>query len=257
MDYNIRKLTDYLWELPKTGNMRVPARIYATEAMIAQIVRDKAPQQAVNVAQMPGIVTASLAMPDIHWGYGFPIGGVAAIDLVEGVISPGGVGYDINCGVRLMASRLDPRTGQAAACASLSNQLFRDIPTGVGAAGALTVSIDELRRVVGRGACWAVEHGYGTRGRPRAYRGRGLLDGADPAEVVSDRAWQRGREQSARLARAIISSRSRSSTEIYDTEAARVWACSTRRDHGHDPLRVARLRLPGLRRLPWRDRTAR
>ena len=81
MDYDIRKLTDYLWELPKTGGMRVPARIYATEEMIAQIVRDKAPQQAANVAHLPGIVTASLAMPDIHWGYGFPIGGVAAFDL--------------------------------------------------------------------------------------------------------------------------------------------------------------------------------
>ena len=86
MDYDIRKLTDYLWELPKTGGMRVPARIYATEEMIAQIVRDKAPQQAANVAHLPGIVTASLAMPDIHWGYGFPIGGVAAFDPTTGVV---------------------------------------------------------------------------------------------------------------------------------------------------------------------------
>ena len=173
MDYDIRKLTDYLWELPKTGGMRVPARIYATEEMIAQIVRDKAPQQAANVAHLPGIVTASLAMPDIHWGYGFPIGGVAAFDLDAGVISPGGVGYDINCGVRLMASRLtreqvEPRLRE------LVNQLFRDVPTGVGAAGALTVSVDELRRVVERGASWAVEHGYGSRDRPRAHRGARL-----------------------------------------------------------------------------------
>ena len=109
MDYDIRKLNDYLWEMPKTGGMRVPARIYATEEMIAQIVSDKAPQQAANVAHLPGIVTASLAMPDIHWGYGFPIGGVAAFDLDKGVISPGGVGYDINCGVRLMASAAHKR----------------------------------------------------------------------------------------------------------------------------------------------------
>ena len=161
MDYDIRKLSDYLWELPKTGGMRVPARIYATEEMIPQIIGDKAPQQAANVAHLPGIVTASLAMPDIHWGYGFPIGGVAAFDLDEGVISPGGVGYDINCGVRLMASRLtrgqvEPRLRE------LVNQLFRDVPTGVGAAGALTVPVDELRRVVERGADWAVEHSYGT-----------------------------------------------------------------------------------------------
>src|SRR4030095_10695675 len=113
MDYDIRKLNDYLWELPKTGGMRVPARIYATEESIAQIVNDKAPQQAANVAHLPGIVTASLAMPDIHWGYGFPIGGVAAFDLDAGVVSPGGVGYDINCGVRLMAARLTPQPGHA------------------------------------------------------------------------------------------------------------------------------------------------
>ena len=106
MEYDLRKLTDYLWELPQAGGMRVPARIYATEKMLPQILSDNAPQQAVNVAHLPGIVKASLAMPDIHWGYGFPIGGVAAFDLDRGVISPGGVGYDINCGVRLMASKL-------------------------------------------------------------------------------------------------------------------------------------------------------
>jgi tRNA-splicing ligase RtcB (3'-phosphate/5'-hydroxy nucleic acid ligase) len=112
MDYDIRKLNDYLWELPKTGGMRVPARIYATEEMIAQIVGDKAPQQAANVAHLPGIVAASLAMPDIH----------PAFDLDEGVISPGGVGYDINCGVRLMASRF---TRQADMTSPIGRSLHR------------------------------------------------------------------------------------------------------------------------------------
>jgi tRNA-splicing ligase RtcB len=96
-DYNLNKLSDYLWEIPKTGGMRVPARLYASEPMLEEILSDNAPQQAANVAHMPGIVKASMAMPDIHWGYGFPIGGVAAFDADEGVISPGGVGYDINC----------------------------------------------------------------------------------------------------------------------------------------------------------------
>ena len=96
-DYNLNKLSDYLWEIPKTGGMRVPARLYASEPMLEEILSDNAPQQAANVAHMPGIVKASMAMPDIHWGYGFPIGGVAAFDLDDGVISPGGVGYDINC----------------------------------------------------------------------------------------------------------------------------------------------------------------
>ena len=209
MDYDIRKLTDYLWELPKTGGMRVPARIYATEEMLAQIVGDKAPQQAANVAHLPGIVTASLAMPDIHWGYGFPIGGVAAFDLDEGVISPGGVGYDINCGVRLMASRLtreqvEPRLRE------LVNQLFRDVPTGVGAAGALTVSVDELRRVVERGARWAVEHGYGTETDLAHIEERGCIAGADPAEVHTGHG-SADANNSARSARAITSSRSATS----------------------------------------------
>jgi len=140
MKYDIRKLTDYLWELPQTGAMRVPARIYATEKMLPQILGDNAPQQAVNVAHLPGIVKASLAMPDIHWGYGFPIGGVAAFDVDQGVISPGGVGYDINCGVRLMASKLT-REQIAPRMRELVNQLFRDVPTGVGAAGALSVPV--------------------------------------------------------------------------------------------------------------------
>ena len=220
MDYNIRKLTDYLWELPKTGNMRVPARIYATEAMIAQIVRDKAPQQAVNVAQMPGIVAASLAMPDIHWGYGFPIGGVAAFDIVEGVISPGGVGYDINCGVRLMASRLTREQVQPR-LRELMNQLFRDVPTGVGAAGALTVSMDELRRVVEHGARWAVEHGYGSEADLAHIEEEGCIAGADPAEV-SHRAWQRGREQLGTLGSGNHFLEVGYVAEIYDAEAARV-----------------------------------
>src|SRR6516162_11883774 len=101
-----RKIGDALWEIPQEGKMCVPARIYASEKMLEAIRSDKAAEQAVNVAHLPGIVKASLAMPDIHWGYGFPIGGVAAFDAKCGVISPGGVGYDINCGVRLMASRL-------------------------------------------------------------------------------------------------------------------------------------------------------
>src|SRR4029453_16287626 len=158
MDYDIHKLTDYLWELPKTGGMRVPGRIYATEEMISHIIRDKAPQQVANVAHLPGIVTASLAMPDIHWGYGFPIGGVAAFDLDAGGISPGGGGHDINCGVRLMAPQL-PRKQVEPRLRELMNQLFRDVPTGVGAAGALTVSVDELRPVVEHGARWAAGHG--------------------------------------------------------------------------------------------------
>ena len=251
MDYDIRKLTDYLWELPKTGGMRVPARIYATEEMMAPIVGGKAPQQAANVAHLPGIVTASLAMPDIHWGYGFPIGGIAAFDLEEGVISPGGVGYDINCGVRLMASRLtreqvEPRLRE------LVNQLFRDVPTGVGAAGALTVSVDELRRVVKRGATWAIEHGYGTE--------------ADLAHIERARLHHRSRSRGSLAAR--VAARKRTTWHAWLRQSlSRDRLClgdlrrgsrarsraPSRRDHRHHPLRLAGLWLPGLRRLPLCD----
>lgn len=188
-----RKIGDALWEIPQEGGMRVPARIYATEKMLDAIRSDKAAEQAMNVAHLPGIVKASLAMPDIHWGYGFPIGGVAAFDAKSGVISPGGVGYDINCGVRLMASRLT-REEVAPRMRELVDQLFRDVPTGVGAAGALTVSPAELRRVTVQGAQWAVERKFGTDADLEFIEEHGCIAGAEPARV-SERAWTRGLEQ--------------------------------------------------------------
>ena len=227
MDYDIRKLNDYLWELPKTGGMRVPARIYATEEMIAQIVRDKAPQQAANVAHLPGIVTASLAMPDIHWGYGFPIGGVAAIDPDEGVISPGGVGYDINCGVRLMASRLT-REQVEPRLRDLVNQLFRDVPTGVGAAGALPYLSTNC-------AAWwnAARAGQSSTATAAEtdlahIEAHGCIAGADPAEV-SHRAWERGREQFGTLGSGNHFLEVGYVAEIYDAEAARCSVSNSRR----------------------------
>jgi len=190
---SFRKIHDALWELEPTGKMRVPARIYATEAMLAAIVADHAAAQVVQVAQLPGIVQASLAMPDIHWGYGFPIGGVAAFDPDTGIISPGGVGYDINCGVRLLASRLkreqvQPRLG------ALVNELFRRVPAGLGSTGALRVTETALKQVVVQGARWSVKAGFGTESDLEAIEENGGSAGADPGQV-STRAWTRGREQ--------------------------------------------------------------
>jgi tRNA-splicing ligase RtcB len=224
MKYDIRKLTDYLWELPQTGGMRAPARIYATEKMLPQILGDNAPQQAANVAHLPGIVKASLAMPDIHWGYGFPIGGVAAFDVDQGVISPGGVGYDINCGVRLMASKLTceqiaPRVRE------LVNQLFRDVPTGVGAAGALSVPVQELRRVAEQGARWAVGRKFGSESELEHIEENGCIADADPAQV-SQRAWERGREQLGTLGSGNHFLEVGYVTEIYDEEAAQALGLS-------------------------------
>lgn len=189
----MRKVTDYLWEIPKEGKMRVPARIYATEDMIDVIRSDQAPVQAANVAHLPGIVNHSLAMPDIHWGYGFPIGGVAAFDLDDGVISPGGVGYDINCGVRLMASKLT-RSEISAKMKDLVHALFRHVPTGVGAKGSLRVSHGEEKKVVQEGAHWAVKNGYGTESDLEYIEENGKMADPDP-QYVSKKAFERGKSQ--------------------------------------------------------------
>ena len=136
--------------------MQVPARIHATEKMIDAIWNDNAPEQAANVAHLPGIVNYSLTMPDIHWGYGFPIGGVAAFDADTGIISPGGVGYDINCGVRLMATKLTRRDIHPK-IKNLVNSLFHPVPTGLGSKVELRVSLDEEKNVVQKGAPWDVK----------------------------------------------------------------------------------------------------
>ncbi len=190
---DLKKINDALWEIPRKGGMRVPARIYATEKMLPAILSDKAPEQAMNVAHLPGIINYSLAMPDMHWGYGFPIGGVAAFDLQDGIISPGGVGYDINCGVRLMASNLKRQqiTGKMP---ELVTELFNSVPTGVGAGGRLTVSKAELKKVVRQGARWAVARGYGSESDLEYIEESGCVDGCDPA-AVSAHAYARGSKQ--------------------------------------------------------------
>src|SRR5438045_1992980 len=132
----IRQIKDYVWEIPKQGGMRVPGRIYATSELMADIRKDAALEQVANVAHLPGIIGYSLAMPDIPWGYGFPIGGVAAVDAEEGAISPGGIGFDINCGVRLLRTALvadDLRVHLD----RVADALYQAIPAGVGSEGAI------------------------------------------------------------------------------------------------------------------------
>src|SRR5688572_10102510 len=132
---NVRQIAEAVWEIPQHGAMRVPARIYATRELMDQIRQDNALEQCANVAQMPGILRYSLAMPDIHWGYGFPIGGVAAFHMESGVISPGGVGYDINCGVRLMRSDVEAASVDKRTIRELVNALYHLVPTGTGHGG--------------------------------------------------------------------------------------------------------------------------
>jgi len=188
------KISDYLWEIPKTGAMLVPGRVYANAKMINEMREDPALTQVANVACLPGIVGYSLAMPDIHWGYGFPIGGVAAVDADEGVISPGGVGYDINCGVRLARTHL-PFSFVESRIDQLADALFAKIPAGVGSWGAIPgLSIDQLREVVSEGAQWALRNGYATKRDLEHTEEGGRLAGADP-DRVSEHAYKRGAKQ--------------------------------------------------------------
>ena len=184
------------WRIPKSYKscMNVDGIIYADEKLIEQIRHDNAPEQVANVACLPGIERASLAMPDIHWGYGFPIGGVAATDpAAGGVVSPGGVGYDINCGVRMLRSHLTaaevrPRIEELVA------QIFAHVPCGVGVGGPVRFTEKELRRLVVEGASYIVRRGHGWNEDLERTEAGGALEGADP-DAVSPRAYERGRDQ--------------------------------------------------------------
>ncbi len=190
---NLKQLDDYRWQIPRSGKMQVPGLVYASSVMLEQIRQDQALDQVANVACLPGIVKACLAMPDIHWGYGFPIGGVAAFDWDQGVVSPGGVGYDINCGVRLARTNLEAGALKGR-LRDLVDALYRDIPCGVGKGGPLKLSVKEEKQVLMKGSRWAVENGYGTAADLEHTEDRGCLPEAEP-ELLSPRALERGRSQ--------------------------------------------------------------
>jgi tRNA-splicing ligase RtcB len=194
-NHRVNKIHDQLFEIPATGDMRVPGRIYASEEMMANIIEeDESIQQVINVAHLPGIQKYSLGMPDIHWGYGFPIGGVAATDFQDGVISPGGVGYDINCGVRLARTDLAVTEIKPHLQRIIVN-LFNSIPTGVGSSGAIRkLSEKDMKRLLREGMSWAVENGFGDSGDLDHTEENGVLIHAEPG-TVSQRAIERGRSQ--------------------------------------------------------------
>jgi tRNA-splicing ligase RtcB len=188
------RIDDFRWRIPRTGEMRVDGIVFASDRLMDDLREDPTLQQVANVASLPGIQVASLAMPDAHWGYGFPIGGVAAFDLEEGVISPGGVGYDINCGVRLLRSHLE-RTDLASRMTDLIDRLFAVLPTGVGSHRRDEV-LDrrEMGKLLRRGASYMIERGFGYASDVETIEAGGVLDGADP-DAVSERALERGRAQ--------------------------------------------------------------
>ncbi|MBW1971903.1 MAG: RtcB family protein [Deltaproteobacteria bacterium] len=190
----IEKIDECRYRIPKTGKMRVDGVIYVDQKMMDEIIAtDESLIQVANVAHLPGIQKYSLAMPDIHWGYGFPIGGVAAMDVEQGVISPGGVGYDINCGCRLLITRISKKDIKDR-IRELVDALFKAVPCGVGSKGKIKLSKNEEKKVLEQGSRWAVKEGFGTEEDIARTEEGGMLKGADP-DLISERALERGKEQ--------------------------------------------------------------
>jgi tRNA-splicing ligase RtcB len=208
------------WRIPQRyrPEMRVPGMVYADDELIEQIKTDNSLQQVANVATLPGIVGHSLAMPDIHWGYGFPVGGVAATDAEKGVVSPGGIGFDINCGVRMLATDLlrEQIKGQAE---KLADELFTNLPSGVGGEGMRRLTMGEMRQVMQRGSAWAIEEGYGFAEDLESTEENGCLAGANP-DAVSQKALQRGINQLGSLGSGNHFCEIQVVEHIYDEQAA-------------------------------------
>ncbi|MFP4176852.1 MAG: RtcB family protein [Candidatus Brocadiia bacterium] len=222
-EIDMRQIGDYCWEIPAFKKMTVPVRVYADEKLLRAIRSDNALDQSINVAHMPGIVRASYTMPDAHWGYGFPIGGVAAFDPENGgVISPGGIGYDINCGVRLIRSDLGAEEVKGR-IDRLADLLYSQIPCGVGSSGAIRrVSAKELKKVMKEGAGWAVKNGMGSEADLERTEAGGAMEGALP-EHVSKKAIRRGRPQLGTLGSGNHFIEVDIVDEVYDEGAARVF----------------------------------
>lgn len=217
----LKQIDKYRWELPKTGSMRVPGVVYAIDKMIKGEQQNEPLKQVANVATLPGIIKASLAMPDMHWGYGFPIGGVAAFDWETGIISPGGVGYDINCGVRLATTSLVEKEVRPK-LEALVNALYQHIPSGVGSTGTIKLSVSEEKKVLTRGSRWAVQQGFGIDSDLDHTEDGGCMENADP-DVVSNRALERGKKQLGTLGSGNHFLEVGVVEEIYDSKSAQVF----------------------------------
>jgi tRNA-splicing ligase RtcB len=222
MDLNrLERISPTAWRIPRQGDMRVPAVIYADDGLIRDM-DDKVYEQAANVARLPGIVAASYAMPDAHWGYGFPIGGVAAFDPAEGgVVSAGGVGFDISCGVRTLHTGLK-RPDVLAVQQALADSLAYRTPAGLGSRGQIRLSAKEMDRMLEGGAAWAVGQGYGETADLARIEEGGRMAGADPSQV-SDKAKQRQRDEMGTLGSGNHYLEVQVVTALFDEEIARVY----------------------------------
>jgi tRNA-splicing ligase RtcB len=219
---DLKQINEYEWEIPKDyrEDMRVPVRLFATRRMLEDVMKDKSLEQAVNAATLPGLVGHVIVMPDMHQGYGFPIGGVAATRFPEGVISPGGIGYDINCGVRLLGSEIKAEKAQIY-LDELATALNKYCPSGVGESGAVRMTETELLAVCREGSRWALKQGMATEADLRRTEEGGCVEGADP-DKVSVRARQRGRPQLGSLGAGNHFIEVDEVEQVFDAEAAGV-----------------------------------
>jgi len=225
----LHKIDDFRYEIPSTYKgernnlkMKTSAVIYADENMISSIRSDNAAEQTANMTTLPGIVGKAMAMPDIHWGYGFPIGGVAATDAETGVISPGGVGFDINCGVRLVRTNLEIGDLDQQKIHDLIDEIFKNVPSGLGSKAKIRVSTKELENVVTLGARWGIENGYGWDEDIEFLEENGCLDYADTS-VISEKAKQRGSPQIGSLGAGNHFIELQKVDEIFDADIAKIF----------------------------------
>jgi tRNA-splicing ligase RtcB len=217
----LKKISDIEWEIPKTGKMVVPGLIFASKSLLEKMKQDRTLQQIANVATLPGIYKHAICLPDGHEGYGFPIGGVAALDYKEGGISPGGIGYDINCGVRLLRINLTEKEVYEK-LKEIVMSIFRNVPSGLGSKGKLRLSRTEISEVLEMGARWAVEKGYGWKKDLKHLESEGELKIAD-SKYVSDTAIKRGLPQLGSLGAGNHFLEIQKVDEIFDEKAAKVF----------------------------------
>lgn len=231
---NIKQVEPGIWELPKSfkEGMRVPARIIASEKLLEEM-DEGVFEQVSNVATLPGIQKYAYCMPDGHWGYGFPIGGVAAFDLEEGIISPGGIGFDINCGMRLLTTNLTLNEVKPK-IKELVDELYRSVPVGVGGKSDVSVNNKEFEKIMVKGARWAIENGYGWDEDKNNQEGGGLIEGGNP-DKVSKKAVERGIKQLGTLGSGnhYLEIQVVKNENIFDPETAKAWGI-----HGNDQIVV-------------------
>ncbi|MGM0371741.1 MAG: RtcB family protein [Halobacteriota archaeon] len=214
----LEQVAPFTWEIEQTGGMNVPARVFASESLLEEIAEDKSLEQLQNVAHLPGIESPALAMPDAHQGYGFPVGGVAAISAENGVISPGGVGYDINCGVRMIRTNLT-REDLAGKEEQLVDALFEAVPSGLGAGGVIQGTTSTIESILDRGMQWALDEGYAVESDLEHCEDNGFREEADPS-MVSEEAKNRGRKQIGSLGSGNHFLEVQEVTDVYEEDVA-------------------------------------